>query len=235
MPTEPTTRLTLERWATGDLPPDEARALELAAQDDPDLSARMDRMQDDLDDAARELPRLVLPDAPPERSSFARWWMPIGAVLAAALALFIFWPAPGPPSGEVFRGALDLSVVRIREGVAEPQTALIAARAGDRLQYTATSPNDGYLTVYDVQDDGTVTVWLEQPVRAMRPVEGAAILDDYLGGERVFFVLSPERMPEDAFMDAVHDVWNAPLADLDEVPGLPPSTQRSLLLVKEAP
>jgi hypothetical protein len=234
MPTEPVSRLLLEQWALGLLPPDQAQELEVLADIDPDLRQRAERIRSDIGAAQLGLPKLALPDAAP--SWWSRMWLPVGMSLAVPVAVFIAFPTLfAPDNTVVFRGALDLEIVRVRQGDAVPQTALIQAREGDRLQYAAIAPVDGFLYVFDVQDNGEVSQWQMAEVRAMERVEGAAILDDYPGGERVFFVLSEEPLDAGVFEDAVHDVWQAPLVDLDTVPGLPASTQRSVLLVKEQP
>ncbi len=234
MPTEPVCRLVLEQWALGVLSPERTQELEALADLNPELRHRVERVRAEISAAQIDLPKLSLPET--QHSWWSRLWLPVGAGLALAVALFIALPFLNPPDNTVvFRGALDLEIVRVRQGDAVPQTALIQAREGDRLQYAAIAPVDGFLYVFDVQDNGDVSQWQVAEVRAMERVEGAAILDDYPGGERVFFVLSAEPLEDGVFEDAIHNVWQAPLVDLDIVPGLPPSTQRSVLLVKEQP
>jgi hypothetical protein len=236
MQNEPISRLVLEQWALGMLPPERTHELDVLADLDPELRQRVERVRMEIAAAQIDLPKLSLPETLTETqpSWWSRLWMPVGLGLALAVAVLIALPAVlAPEETVVFRGALDLEIVRVRAGDAVPQTALIQAREGDRLQYAAISPVDGFLYVFDVQDNGDVSQWQVTEVRPMQRVEGAAILDDYPGGERLFFVLSPEPLGEGVFEDAIHDVWQSPLVDLDVVPGLPVSTQRSVLLVKE--
>lgn len=253
---DPVSRFHLELLALGELDVDTAAAIRARMAEDPDLAERFARMERDLagevplpllelpadpqpgdvlpEESAPFDPDVEMPHAePPPRSGFPRWASlgAVAAVLAAAVALFVLRPGGGPEV--TFRGTLDLEVLRIRQGVAEPQGLLVKGRAGDRLQYRVRPSEGGFVSVFDVQDDGVVTVWKDAiEVATGGVVEGAAILDDYAGLERVYFVLSDEPVHPAAFERAVHDAWGPPLADLDTIPGVD-ATQRSVTVVED--
>lgn len=231
---EPVPLLDLERWALGDMPTDEIERLEALAAADPELDARMTRVQEAIRDAAIGLPVFVIPEEQPEPANRPGWPMfaGIGTLLAAAVALWVVLPSPPPTT--TWRGAaLDLEVFRIRDGQAQRQGALVAAREGDRLQYSVATKEDGYISVFDVQDDGEISQWMA-PTRsaAGQSVAGAVQLDGYAGAERVFFIASPEPVTLEQIREAVSDGSLKPLADLDELPGLA-GAQRSILVVDE--
>ena len=56
---ETITRLTLEQWALGMLEPERTQDLEQRRQADPELAARMTRIQAQVQAASTELPQLV--------------------------------------------------------------------------------------------------------------------------------------------------------------------------------
>jgi hypothetical protein len=237
-PSDSFSRLELERWALGRLEPDRAEALAAARLRDPQLDRRALRVQDEIRAAAAALPPLRLPDPEP-------WWRRLprptpllvgGLALAAAALVVLPDDAPtDPDGGMVSRGqGMSLELVRLRAGAADAQTGLIRARPGDRIQYTITPDATGYLAVYNLQDDGTLQPYLpSRPVRDGEVVEGAVVLDDYTGSERIFFLLDDEVITDEGVTGAVQRAWRAPLADLDDLPGAA-TTQRSALIVKEA-
>ena len=157
-------------------------------------------------------------------------------LVRALIVVLVVFLRPVESPDVTYRGAMDLEVVRIRLGEATPQDGLVNAKTGDRLQYTVSVPSEGTLQVFDVQDDGEVSLWKAESVQALKPVTGAAILDDYEGAERIFFVVTDKPLRKGEFEEAVHDVWRAPVAELDKVPGLGRHTiQRSILVIRESP
>lgn len=247
---EPISRLELERWALGTLDAQRSAQLATARQSDPDLDARMLRVQEQITQASADMPQLVLPADEPEveRVSWLQWLLrPQGltaaGLLAAAVVLIAVGPAlldPGPEVSEDprvrYRGlAPELSIYRVRAGEAAEQGPLIKAQAGDRIQYDIVAPRESYLSIYNVQDNGELQVYLPaQPVQAGESVSSAVLLDDYTGTERIFFILGEEPIDEVTVTGAVQRAYRQPLADLDALPGLP-AAQRSVLIVKEAP
>ena len=243
MPAEDTiTRLTLERWALGTLEPDQAEALERARQADPDLNARMVRIQESVQSAAVDLPRFTLPADEPEPVGWLDWLrnprMLVGLAVLAVVMLAVV-PSVLPGSGGagggeiVFRGDFELRVFRVRMGEAAEQGALIQALPGDRIQYDVTAAQDGYLAIYNLQDDGKLQAWMpSRAVAADEAVTAAVMLDDYTGSERIFFFIDTQPIEEEQVRGAVQRAFRSPLADLDTLPGASPH-QRSVLVLKE--
>lgn len=250
---EPISRLSLERLALGDLPADEASALEARIAADADLAARAARIRADITRSSEAMPPLdldraanVLRTAGMEelrRDWFFRQWergrlwpMLLAVGAAATLAVVFLQPAPAPEVPvEQFRGSFDLEVFLIRDGAATPQGALITARAGDRIQWTVTPGSAGVFQVFDVQDDGVVSAFgRPRDVHPMQSFDGAMLLDDYAGAERLYFVLSDEPIGTNAVRAIVERKYNTPIADLDPMPGLQDATQRSVLISRAA-
>lgn len=233
MPADTLTRLELERYALGDLAPERAQQIDALAARDPALQARLERIVGHVRDAGQDLPPLDLPADAPERSRWRVW----GPALAAALALVAVVPVAGTllkpdPAPQTFRGGVDVQVWRVRAGAAEPQSGLIQAQAGDRIQLEVQSDVAGWLSVYNVQDDGQVQTYLAPMELAPLQVgKAAVVLDDYTGAERIFVLVSADPIDQTQVLGAVQSAWDQPLTELDTLPGLDAS-QRSLLVLK---
>ncbi len=241
----PVTRLELEHWALGRLEPERRAALEAMGQDDPELRARMDRVRGEIERAAVDMPTLELPeeDEAPARASFWDWLRRpallggLAVAAAAALALFLVLPPPDEPQDMTWMGGevMDLELIRVRLGESQPQGALVMAQAGDRLQLVVSAPDEGWLQIYDVQDDGVVHTWLEpREVAAKQPVQRDVLLDDYAGSERIYVLYSAEPVTLEAVEQATRQAFRKPLAELDRLPLSGDVLQRSVLVVKEA-
>ena len=229
-------RIDAELWALGELDSARAEEIERLRAEDEDLRAWTDGIKAHVADAADDLPLLDLP----AEGATEPWWAGLLSVrslaLAGALAVvavaFVLRP---PPPTETFRGSIDIEVHLIRDGVAKEQSVLVAAQAGDRLQLRITTPKDGFVSVFDLQDDGELTEWMApKAVRGLVPVDFAVLLDDYPGSERVFVVFAAEAIGRTPFERALQKTYDRPLAELDAVPGLD-ATQRSILLHKGTP
>ncbi len=241
----PVTLLELEHWALGRLDPERAAALEALGADDPDLKARMERVQRQIQDASLDLPPLELPeeDEAPARAGWLAWlsrpaFGGLAVALAAAVALVVVLVPDRPVEDpDTWRGGevMDLELMRVRLGQASPQGALVSAQPGDRLQFTISAPSAGWLQIYDLQDDGVVQAWLEPiQIEAKTPMERAVLLDDYAGSERIFFLISSEPVPLQRVEQAAQQAFHQPLPALDRLPGLGAGVlQRSVLVIKE--
>jgi hypothetical protein len=238
-PHDEITRLELERLALGRLDPQRAADIEAMGTRDPALAARVERVRGEIQAASAGLPPLALPgDA--ERHGRLAWlrrpalWAPALAVVLA-LALVIVLP-PGEPA-ETWRGGavMDIELLRVRLGEAQPQGALVSAQAGDRLQIEVSPPQAGWIQIYDLQNDGRIQAWLEpRRIGARQRVEQAVLLDDYPGAERLFVLLSPEPISLQQVEQAADQAFRTPLVELDLLPGLGDGVlQRSVLIVKE--
>lgn len=228
------TRLELERWALGRLDPARAEALAAARATNPALEARAQRIQAEITAASQGMPALRLP------AEVEPWWRRLlspppmllgGLVLAAAVTLVV--TLPDDDGGMVARGeGIGLEIVRVRDGQADVQASLIRAQAGDRIQYSITAESDGYIAVYNLQDDGTLSPYLtSEPIWKGETAERAVLLDDYAGSERIFFLLDDDEITDEIVSGAVQRAWRTPLADLDALPGAA-DQQRSVMIVK---
>ena len=219
------TRLMLERWLVGDLDENERRDLEQAMHADPELRRRADELTRQA--AAVQVPPLRAPRRRP-----VPWAPLLGVVVAALVALVVITPR----SGGGFRGAaFDLDMVRVRLGKVQPVGAIVETRAGDRLQWVVEPERDGFVHVFDVQDNGAVQAWMPaQKTGARQIAEGAVLLDDYDGQERVYVIVGPRPLTEADVRDALSKAHRVPLAELDELPGLGRDVGQRSILVLEA-
>ena len=157
----------------------------------------------------------------------------LSATQAARLAAIL--PDPKGRSASRPSGFVQRRAAQIRDGAATPQGALITARAGDRIQWTVTPGSAGVFQVFDVQDDGVVSAFgRPRDVHPMQSFDGAMLLDDYAGAERLYFVLSEGPIGTNAVRAIVERKYNTPIADLDPMPGLQDATQRSVLISRAA-
>lgn len=237
MQADEVSRLDLERLALGTMSELERSALASRMDHDPTLARRARRIALEIEESAEALPPLQLPveEAGGIWERFNAWMFPAGLMLAAAASLFVLLPRASSPTGPAFRGALDVELVRVRLGEPEPFGLVGSARAGDRLQFSVTAPADGWVAVYDVQDDGVLATWLAPTeARGHHPVDGAVVLDDYTGAERVYFVYSNAPVSEEDVREALERAFDRPLAELDVLPALGRDVvQRSVLVLEE--
>ncbi|MCB9744002.1 MAG: hypothetical protein H6740_15485 [Alphaproteobacteria bacterium] len=240
---EPVSRLDLELLALKRLPDERAAEIERWAQADPELAARVARVRQEIDDAAHDLPALRLPMEEEEATGLAVWmdrlrWTRFLLMGAAVIAAFVIAEkADGPTEdpvtqGQRFRGALDLQLWRVHDGDPIEEDALIEAAAGDRVQYEVSSDVEGWLSIYNIQDNGEVSVYMEpRLITPLQPVKAAVILDDYAGSERIFFFMSETPVELVDVESAKQKAWKEPLAELDQLP-LRRAAQKSVMVVK---
>jgi hypothetical protein len=206
----------------------------------------MDRVRGEIQRASVDMPSLHLPaEAEAETPARAGWlaWLRgptlggLAVAVVAAIALVFVLPPDEPTGADTWRGGgvMDLELVRVRMGEAQPQGTLVKAQAGDRLQLTLSAPDAGWVQIYDVQDDGVVLTWLEpRQVEAKQPLQQDVLLDDYPGAERVYILFAADPVDLPRVERAVQEAFHQPLPALDRLPGLGDGVlQRSVLLVKE--
>lgn len=229
-------RLELERWILGDLEEERAGELARRAAQDADLRARRAALEAEL--ATLVVPALVPPwEQEAVSRGFPKWrslagLVAVGAMLAATLLLVL--RTPPPEAGVVFRGGPNVEAHVVRAGEARRIDALMTVTAGDRVQLSIEVDRAGYVGVFDLQDDGRVQAWWgPDVVRSGQTVQAAALLDDYAGSERVFVVQGPHPFDVDTVRAGLGTAFDRSLAELDELPGLPGTQQRSFLLVRE--
>lgn len=201
--------------------------------DDEDLAGAVDGPASD------SLAETLSDPAPANTASWVRW-LPAGGVAAlaavAAVLLVVFLvPSPTVDDGTRFRGGgIEVVTHLVHEGEAQTVGALVPVVEGDRLQMDVEADAAGHLHVFDLQDDGALSVWQEaRPVAAHEVVTVAAILDDHPGSERVYVVLSETPLTRETVLRHLTNAPAQPLAARETLPGLGDATQRSILLVRE--
>jgi len=130
-------------------------------------------------------------------------WRAAGLALAASLVAAVGWRLANPAGEGVvhLKGAagLTLELLASRDGApASPAPPGVVLEPGDVLRFAISVPQDGYVSIVDVDATGRFTRYFPQvgaggaPAgRATRLVlPGSIALDDYLGEERIVLVFS---------------------------------------------
>ncbi len=134
---EPVSWLKLERFALDELAPAEREAVTQHIERCPACRACLETIRSAPQPVLRPLPR-------PERSRRSFWLLPSVAAVAAAVMLFVLWPAPLSQREfpgrhlAVKGGELALSLVRERERGTLQDPGVFAP--GDRLKALVTCP-----------------------------------------------------------------------------------------------
>ena len=200
-------RTQLEQWAIGDLGDAAQARVEEAMSQDAALRERALALRHRILNAS--VPALRLPSRP-RMPRWAPWTL--AAIGALAVALLVV-SLPRSSTETVFRGPLSFEVemVRMHLGSVQPVFGVVTASTGDRLQWTIECASAGFLHVFDVQEDGSVEVWLpSRPVRAGERIDGAVLLDAYEGQEKIVFEGAAQAIAE------VLEAANASLLVLNE-------------------
>jgi hypothetical protein len=180
--------------------------------------------------------------SPPRRRLL--WWrrwalallLPAPA-LAAGLVLLLgpLAPTREPPSAQQqaagirAKGVFAISMACSRGDqvfVPGPETVLAA---GDRLRFSYTTAEEGYLTIFAVEDDGDIFPYYpERDLAGMRVAPGDKVtlpssieLDDHHGHERIFALWSPEPLNDRAIRGAVSSALAAAGGDIRRTDRLP--------------
>lgn len=217
----------LERYALGELPPDEASALERRLAEDTALAARLDALRADDRAFAARYPAEVTLAAVRRRAApanNARWYgIVVGAAAAAALAFVAVGSATvqhtGPDAIEATRikGSARLVVLRDDGGSGSPLSDGASARPGDLLQLRYIAAGDRFGVVASVDGRGAVTVHLDDHGAAAPLDQDGAValpaafeLDDAPRYERFYLVTSDAPFPTDAVRAALAASPDAP-------------------------
>lgn len=200
-------------------------------------AARRELLGDDPVGASARAARNILAEVA-ERKAQSRWsWrflLPIGlAPVAATLALVLGTgglegtrgdesPAPSAFSTSRAKGALVLEVFCKRGEEVFQVNEGADFYAGDRLRFAYTKPAAGYLTVFGVDDRGTVFPYYQDAMLlgmfaqagAKQFLPGSVELDDHRGWERLFAVWSETQLPERHVRDAVTAAFQAADGDV---------------------
>ncbi len=209
-PRRPVPDRVLELFALGELPAEEARALEERMRQDADLAERLEALRaSDRDILARHPPAAVAREVHRrlEAERPGRWRLAMavtGPVLAGALALALLVRPAGVDQGEGgerIKGARpQLIALMLRGGQAEQLAdgALVAPGDAIQLAYSAAGLRHGVIVSIDGR--GGVTLhWPEDPRQPARLQPGGRVvlphafqLDDAPGFERFILVTAAE-------------------------------------------
>ncbi len=218
-------------------------------------------------DAIAELRRLhaefnqeLLPSGPPvssvavQESPWYRKATLIAPLLAsaAAVALFATWVGDdglqSSPTPAIQAKGESTFIVLARRGERvfqlDPQGNDL--QPGDALRFVLTTggANEGYLIVASVDEDNNTNIYfpqegqdgrISQPGRWELP--GSVVLDDKSGSERVFALLSKQRLKPEDVRRALTELGRggASRLQVDKPLELPTSSQYSFLIRKRAP
>ena len=189
----------IEDYLAGVLAADRTAALERAAEEDEELAMylmerRAERDAFLLDPRRRSFQSLV-EEAGPERRPWALWTM---GLVAAAAAVFLLIPR-GEAPGVRTKGGLSVKAAIQGEGAPRMFDASDGVHPGDRIRLTVEDPGGGFLTVLLEERSGDVDI-LYRPEELGELVPGAHMLpdslrlDDALGRERLYVIMSNERL-----------------------------------------
>ena len=128
----------------------------------------------------------------------ARWWRwAAPAVVACAAIVFVLSLRPRDELGGTrIKGGARLGFYLDRAGRVAPGAAGDVLRPGDRVRFTITTSEPGYLIVAGVDASSRVTIYYADGARAAavtagvdQPLPDSVELDDTLGRERIVAVL----------------------------------------------
>jgi hypothetical protein len=213
-------RLQLDRYATGELTPEERARVEASF----DASSRahlaaVEQARADLPplDLALLRRRVVVEPATAHAApvndtrAFRRWWL-AGLAVAAALAVFVLAPRPDPgaPPDIVFRGGDLLSVYAVEGSAQVPYVAGTPLGAGDAIGFAVDATGHSSVVLLSIDGAGTLTVFYpEQVTDDAFPIAGTGrvalpelvTLDDAPGPE--VFVAALDRPTEEVANEAL--------------------------------
>lgn len=140
---EPISWLRLEHYHLGELPPGEHSHIQAHLHDCPHCSAMLAEIEDD----ARTLPPLPLPDASPAQPWYRRLSILLpavaGPVLVATVALILVLPpviSPELPGPRVAYKGGELAIDLVRERAGAIKQSPKAYKDGDRFELLVTTP-----------------------------------------------------------------------------------------------
>jgi len=257
-PTHPD-RFALDLLVVGDLDETSRQEIEAHLEDCTACREQLWRIRQEQASARRQMPERAPVEAfrareererrrkAPRLVAAAGW-----AAAAAVLLVWSPWSGGEAPDGAALsdpdladalptaraKGHFAVSVLRGRGDQVERLGAVAVCKPGDRLQFEPELPEHGFFRILNVQDDGAVQAYLPQiPVTgASAALDFSVELDEYAGGERIFFIWSEEALEVEALERGARDALTLrPIEELDELP-LPRGAradQRSLLIYKE--
>lgn len=215
-------RHSLARLAAGELEGEARASVEAAAAE----SEPAQRLIRELD-ADRAAFRMQHPRAAFEAALEARrgsrgrawWWMPAGALVAAAAAVALTWVPTEPTAAGVsvapvapqtrLKAAPGLTFHVQREGQVEAGTPGGVYYPGDRIQLRYTTGTHRHLVVVSLDSRGAVTPFYDAGGRSLdiepgveQLLEGSVTLDGALGSERILGCFSERPVDTDDLVEA---------------------------------
>lgn len=192
-----------------------------------------------LDFSSVTLARGPRPASAPRRWLSRTWWLVPVVATAAAGALLLPWHH----SEERSKGSgWQLGVVaRYANGRVSGVSQGAALAPGDRLRFEVSAPADAFVSVISMDATGAVTPFVPASgtaaaVRAgkRRLLDGAVLLDDTLGPERLLLLACPHPLPVSEAVEAGRAALARAQGHVEKVGGLGlPCTQTSFWIRKE--
>ena len=218
---------TLEAYLVGELSPQATADVERAIEHDSSLAAWIDERKAEMaafpfEPRRRSFADLVAQaDASPGPRTASGWglaaWGLRGAAacfVAAGLALAFVNLGPEadpPPSGIRTKGGLTVrAAVRDERGVVGAFEPGASVRPGDQLRLMFEDPHGGFATVLLEEDSGAVSVlYRAEELGRLTPgrhaLPGGLLLDDALGRERIYVILSSQMPNVEQWMAEIRD------------------------------
>ncbi len=214
--------------------------------------ARQELLGPDPAWTSRNAARTILATAEARKRSRTgwRWAWPVAALPAAALVgLFVMSGRNVPDNGAEAitaagsvrtKGSLALAIVSKRGEALFPISDGDEVLAGDRLRFEYTQAQPGFLMVFSVDDQGTVSPYYDDdrlksvPVTAGSRIAlpGSVELDDHKGVERVFALWSPQPLEGGAVQAAVNQALAQAGGNVANVVKLPVQAQQTSVLLR---
>lgn len=200
------TAFEVERYLAGEAPAEVRAAVEEMAAEDPAFASwleerKRERQAFRLDPRRRSFASLAAEaEKRPRRPRWASllWMGSAGAALAATAAVTLFLVGPKNRPDIAVRGGVSVQAAVLRGGQAEVLRPGSALRPGDRIRLRIDDPHGGYVAVLlQERSCATEVVYAPDEVGALAPgshtLPGSLELDEQLGEERLYVILSAER------------------------------------------
>lgn len=235
--------ILLERLALGELPPDQAASVAAALEAEPGGADRLAALRASNEDILRTFPPRVVAAEVDRRAAslgtrsrpIAAWVGAFAAAAAAALLVWLAWPAavappdaPGLQDGVRLKGDPILFVHRKTQSGSEALESGATVHAGDRIQLSYLAEHATHGVIVSVDGRGAVTLHYprgeDAPTtldrRGSQSLPFSYELDDAPRFERFFFVTAHRPIDVAAVLDAVRAVEGDPARPLNLAAGL---------------
>ncbi len=209
---KPYTARELEDYVGGELAAERAAVIEAAAEEDESLSQYLESRKSEraafLHDPRRRSFQSLVDEAGGEKR---RAWfaLPVLALAGAVAAVMVLTPnAPSNTGGIRTKGGISVQAAVLAGERPELFDATKALHPGDRIRLTVDDPTGGYVTVILEESSGAVDV-LYRPTELgeLRPgshmLPDSLELDDKLGRERIYVIMSNEAQDPKAWLEEI--------------------------------